>query len=208
MQTTYNALPNPAFQGMLYDISLSKDIVSASYADPFFNGVGGTALGNAPFGVALVAFPSASTDLALNIGTPQVQLPNAAIATLPFYGVGVARFIDPSITEQDDFVGGGVSAEIPALTGKQGIYQGAGVDVLRKGRIWVLDEDGAAAPGKAVFYRFAAGAGLLTQLGAFSTVTDAGKNSQLVAAGARGANWFSTLSTGLAGLAVLDINLP
>lgn len=82
-----------------------------------------------------------------------------------------------------------------SLTADEGIVPDEMVDLLRKGRVWVpVDE--AVTPGEAV-YVVHTGA----TKGSFRKSADGG-NTLVIA----GASWQST--TGAAGIALLDLNLP
>jgi hypothetical protein len=86
-----------------------------------------------------------------------------------------------------------------SLTGTHGITPNSTMDLLRKGRVWVVVEE-AVTPGDAVFVRHTA-AGLEVK-GAFRNDADGGDAVDI----STKARWEST-TTG-AGIALLDLNLP
>lgn len=122
-------------------------------------------------------------------------------------GVAVANDTDDGSAKLPDGAGVVISGvairdiSIPAgaASADNSFPSGEAVPVMRKGRIWVVTEV-AVQPGDAVYARYTANGGN-TQLGAFRNDDDTAK--AIVIAQAR---WIST--TGGAGIALLEINLP
>lgn len=184
-QTTYNKIPDQAFQGMLADAGGPKNVMSAAYK--------AGAKGSAEFGLAM-SFVSGhdeggepqSMSVAQTYTSRQCQLPDDTNANQPFMGISVHKHVAPASVNEN------------AFTGEQGIADTQTVDVLRSGRIWVYSET-AVDPTAAVYYRYATNGGN-TKKGAFSKTTDAG--NQIL----KNAQWIGT-TTG-AGIAQLEIDMP
>lgn len=84
MQTTYQKIPDPSFQGMLADNGL-HDVASAAYE--------AKAAGSAPFGVGMV------------VGSSDAQCALPSGANDVFLGVAAHRFIAPGTVGSNAFTG-------------------------------------------------------------------------------------------------------
>lgn len=134
-----------------------------------------------------------------------VSLVNAQAADIPF-GVAIANGASELKGElpnnMGDFIRGiavhSHAYDNASLSNANGVPDKAMINVLRRGRVWAICEDGCSPEGD-VFVRIAANGGN-TQLGRLLGADDGANAGKLV-----GAVWKTTALAG--GLAIVEINL-
>lgn len=178
IQSSYVDQYAAAYAGMIADGGQVRDIKTLMSAE---------ASAQIPFGVAVAFKPSPTYDTDATMPANSTDL----VAGILVHSHDYARqFV---VTQPD-----GTTATVGDL-GTTGVAPGAHLGVMRKGRIWVVVEDGCAV-GDRLYVRYSSHTGVGTQLGAIRATADSGYTIDLTKVGQ-----FVT-SCAAAGLAMLEVD--